>query len=370
MTVDVSAEHFTDPFSPWCWAAQPTLRRLRYDFEGVDWTPRMTVRLPTADALDEASRAGWAAAAAATGMPVAEPLWPDGAPGSRDACAVVAYVRETTPDRALAVLRRLRVAAFVEGRPPANPRAAAAVAGEVAGVDEEAVRRALADGRAEAALAVDLRRAVAVADELATVDVRGEIPRLRVAGRLDLAAEGGDAGAAAADRTAAEGGAGEAADAGGQDAESADVDGEHTDAEGEAPEPPTLVGPPALRVSSERVTVLDPRLAYSRVSSAFGRSVPDTGVDATDKFGTGRMAMHVPRSFAESLSARDFVVDVEAYLERFGAAYLAEIVEGTGRTEDTCRRSIRTLVERGRLALTDRGEWRIVEGPGGPANRG
>lgn len=335
----VAVDHFTDPFSPWCWAAQPTLRRLRHEFEGVEWTPRMTVLLPGGDAdwpPDDAEdaaalRDAWAAAAGATGMPVADDLWVDRLPASRPACAAVAFLRETAPDRALAVLRRLRVAAFAEGRGFDDPETVSALAAEVDGVERAPVERALADGRAEDALEADLRLAVEVASRLDDVDVRGDVSTRPAGPRL------GDA--ALYEESNDDGGPGE----------------------------PVLVGPPTLRVESEDETIVaDAGLPFGRLASALGRSVPRTGVDAGDKYATGRMAMHIGREAAESLSGRDFQEAVRPYLARFGSAYLPEVVSGTGLSRETCRSTLATLVEAGEVEQVGPAEWRTVHDPGDP----
>lgn len=341
----VAVDHFTDPFSPWCWAAQPTLRRLRYAFDDVEWTPRMTVLLP-ADALPDgvadggALRERWARAARATGMPVADELWPDRLPDSRPACAAVAFLRETAPDRALPALRRLREAAFVEGRAVDDPGAVATLVAEDEGVDRGPVERALEDGRAAEALAADLRLAVEVAGRLDAVEVRGDVSTLPAAPRLGSAAAAESwresVGAGAAEGDADDGDAGE----------------------------PVLVGPPALRVAGEAVTVADARLTFGRLASALGRSVPRTGIDVEDKYATGRMAMHVGRETAESLSGRDFAGLIRPYLARFGSAYIPEVVAGTGLSRETCRSTLASLVEAGELERTGAAQWRTLHDPG------
>jgi len=368
----VEVEQFTDPFSPWCWAAQPTLRRLRYEFEDVAWTPRMTLLVP-----DPATRAGraerdaadgeepdddamrrtrWAATAAAGGLPVADGLWADSLPSSRLACAAVAFVRESAPDRALPVLRRLRVAAIAEGRPLDETDGVAAVVGEVDGVEAAAVRRGLDDGRAADALVEDLERAVEVAEGLDAVEVRGDVRLLDAAERLrslqpdesgaETPPNGGETSGAAADD--------------GRDGETRGAE------EGNEAAEPTLLGPPALRVERESVVVVDPRLPFSRLASALGRAVPQTGIEIDDVYATSRMARHVPRDVAESLSSQDFGATVRPYLARFGEAYLPEVVAGTGVSRDTCRGALDSLVERGQAERVGPEAWRIVEGGRGP----
>ena len=346
----VTVEQFTDPFSPWCWAAQPTLRRLRYEFDDVEWTPRMTLLVPEGwgpgepdqadvDARDDAMRrTRWAAAAASSGMPIADGLWTDALSSSRLACSAVALIRETAPDRALPTLRRLRVAAIAEGRALDEVDEVAAVAGEVEGVEAAAVRRGLGEGRAADALEADLERAVEIADELDAVEVRGDVRLLDAAGRLRSMRSGPP----------------------GRDA--ADSDDSEEDDSGES----KLLGPPALRIERDSVVVADPRLSFGRLASAFGRAVPKTGIEIDDKFATSRMAMHVPRDVAESLSSQDFGATVRPFLARFGRAYLPEVVAGTGVSRDTCRSALASLVERGEAERTGPEEWRIVDEPGAP----
>ncbi|MFB6131151.1 MAG: DsbA family protein, partial [Salinigranum sp.] len=203
------AEFFTDPLSPWGWAAQPTLRRLRVEFDDLTLVPRTTVVLPDTSRsawlppnVEDASAlpSVWRDVAASTGMPVTSTLWEDGVPtGSRDACAAVASVRETAPGSALPFLRRVREAVFVEGRRMDDAAELAAAARDVEGVDPDALRRALGDGRAAAALEDDLTRAVDVGSELPSVEVRGTVGTLPATPRLDPAraerdGEDGDAG--------------------------------------------------------------------------------------------------------------------------------------------------------------------------------
>ncbi|MFP4591356.1 MAG: DsbA family protein [Halobacteriales archaeon] len=358
----IEVEQFTDPFSPWCWAAQPTLRRLRYEFraDGLTWTPRMTVLLPgsaSGGAVASAAplgdgedldglRARWAEVAATSGMPVADDLWAERVPTSRPACEAIAFVRETVPAAVLAVLRQLREAAFSAGRAIDGPAEVAAVAGGVEAVEATAVERGLLDGRAAAALAADLERAVAVADEVRSgaIETRGDVTMLPAAGRLP-AGSGEQPGrtAVSAPRT--------------DPVEDPVVAPEDRSADRQ------LVAPPALRVTRAAgpAVLVDARLSYRRLASAFGRSVPDTGIEIGDKFATSRMAMHVPREVAESLSGQDFAGEVRPYLARFGRAYLPEIVDGTGLSPATCRETLDGLVARGEVERVGAREWRIID---------
>lgn len=342
---DLTVEQFTDPFSPWCWAAEPTLRRLRFTFDDVDWTPRMTVLLtggvgfPIEGEDAGARRDAWAAVAGASGMPAAVERWPTDPPSSRRACEAVALVREREPERAMAVLRALREAAFADGGPPADREAVAAVAGSVPGVAKAAIARGLAEGRGTVALRADLERAVAAADERDSVEVRGEVSTLPAGPRFDEIGGPGDP----------DGGDGTAEDAGSGDEE-----------------PDALLAPPALRVDADPVAFVDPRVSFNRLAAAFGRSVPRTGIEIDDKYATSRMAMHVPREVAESLSAQDFAAEIRPFLERFGAAYLPEVAAATGRSRDTCLETLLELADRGVVDRAQGGRWRTVDEAGGP----
>lgn len=109
---------FTDPFCAWCWASEPQLRRLRWEFgDGVAITfviAGLRRRLDdgpalAADALDAAARSG---------MPLDARVFLRDPPGSTHPAglAVCAVAEQHGGARAEPYLRRLREAILLEGR--------------------------------------------------------------------------------------------------------------------------------------------------------------------------------------------------------------------------------------------------------------
>lgn len=341
----LEAEYFTDPLSPWCWGAQPALRRLQYEFEDLTLVPRLTLLLPDTARVEllpegvapDELGAQFAAEVGPSGMPVAPDLWADEPPTSSwPACAAVAYVRDRSPARVGPFLYRVREAAFAEGAAVDTPDALRALASEVGGLDAEDLAGALDDGRAAQALATDLDRARSAARELdAGAEARGDIGRLLAAARRP--------------------------------------DGEVPPLE--APdepddEPPeTLVSPPAIWFHLEGGAVFaDPRIGFGRLATIGGRAIPAQVEGLSDKYGTGRLSMHIPQDVAESLSFREFLPQVRAYVTRFERVYLAEITVATGLSPATCRGCLETLTERGVVQPlhTAGAGWRIIDGDGPP----
>lgn len=347
------AEYFTDPLSPWCWAAQPTIRRLQYAFDDLELVPRLTLRFPEAVPPDGLAAEGEVSAERATaairsaGMPVADDLWADGRPSSRLPSAAVAVVRETATERVDAYLRRVRETAFATGESVDTVNGLRALADAVGGIDATALAAALEDGRATAALAEDIKRASAVAAELddGSVEVRGEVGRLPVDPRLEALG--------VAEPNQSDGG---------------ETNGESDDIpeRGGEDDPPTMVAPPSIRFQTDdRVIVADPRIGFQRLGSVGGRAIPDHVESLSDKYGTGRLAMHLPRDVAESLSSREFVDEIRAYVARFERACLAEIAAGTGRSPETCRGCLQALADAGVVEPIAAGDtWRMIEGGG------
>jgi hypothetical protein len=133
--IEFQAYEYTDVNSFAAWGVEPILRRARRRYEQLAWWRSVHGSPdPASGTLPEVERAGWLAAAARTGAPVAArldylpatPLW-----AARAARAAEHQGRA----RADAVLRRLREATFVDGRPVDDvERIRAAVAG-VPGLD-------------------------------------------------------------------------------------------------------------------------------------------------------------------------------------------------------------------------------------------
>jgi predicted DsbA family dithiol-disulfide isomerase len=141
-TIEVT--EFTDPGCVWSWSSEPKLRRLRGQYgDRVAWRRVFGIQIddvklsfPDRDPVDGAEewRADWLAVAAHSGAPITPRLeWMHSStwPASRAAKAAEAQGDEVAD----AVLRRLREAVFVDGRPADNPeRIALALAG-VPGLD-------------------------------------------------------------------------------------------------------------------------------------------------------------------------------------------------------------------------------------------
>ena len=141
-TIEVT--EFTDPGCVWSWSSEPKLRRLRRQYgDRVAWRRVFGIQIddvklsfPDRDPVDGAEewRADWLAVAAHSGAPITPRLeWMHAStwPASRAAKAAEAQGDEVAD----AVLRRLREAVFVDGRPADNPeRIALALAG-VPGLD-------------------------------------------------------------------------------------------------------------------------------------------------------------------------------------------------------------------------------------------
>lgn len=343
---ELEAEYFTDPLSPWCWGVQPGLRRLQFEFEDLTLVPRMTLLLPDT-AREELLPDGvspeelgprFAEEVGTSGMPVAPDLWAAEAPTSSwPACAAVAYVRDRSPGRVGPFLYRVREAAFAQGAVVDTPATLRALASEVGGIDGEELAGALDDGRAADALATDLDRARSAARELdAGAEARGDVGRLlasprRPTGEVPLPDEPAD--------------------------EPEDVEAS----------PETRVAPPAIWFHLEGGAVFaDPRIGYGRLATIGGRAIPAQVEGLSDKYGTGRLSMHIPQDVAESLSSREFLPQVEAFVTRFERVYLAELTAGTGLSPATCRGCLETLTERGVVQPLDAAGtgWRIIDGVG------
>lgn len=161
-TIEVT--EFTDPGCVWSWSSEPKLRRLRLQYgERVAWRRVFGVQIddvklsfPDRDpvASTEEWRADWLAVAAHSGAPIASRLewmhistWP----ASRAAKAAEAQGDAV----AEAVLRRLREAVFVDGRPADTPSRIALALGDVPALDLGRLLDDLASPAVAAALGAD-----------------------------------------------------------------------------------------------------------------------------------------------------------------------------------------------------------------------
>jgi predicted DsbA family dithiol-disulfide isomerase len=135
MTTTVEVVEFTDPGCAWSWGSEPVLRWLRHRYaDHLSWRRVLGVQLDgpagaDADEPAEQLRGRWLAVAAYTAAPVAQQL--ERAHASTRPAALAAKAAERQgPAVAEAVLRRLREAFFVAGRPPdARARIADALQG-------------------------------------------------------------------------------------------------------------------------------------------------------------------------------------------------------------------------------------------------
>jgi len=142
----IEVTEFTDPGCIWSWSSEPKLRRLRLQYgERVRWRRVFGIQIddvklsfPDRDPVDSAEewRADWLAVAGHTGAPITPRLdWMHAStwPASRAAKAAEAQ-GDAVAD---AVLRRLREAVFVDGRPADSPDRIARTLGGVPGLDLE-----------------------------------------------------------------------------------------------------------------------------------------------------------------------------------------------------------------------------------------
>jgi predicted DsbA family dithiol-disulfide isomerase len=174
----VHVTYYTDPASPWSWAAEPAVRRLMVEFgDDVRFTYVMA-------GLAREFRGGWEPArmarvaldaAAASGMPVDPRLWLDAPPrSSYPACLAVKAAAEQGLDGEL--LRRLREGWMCDRRRLDSTDALVAVAREVEGMDVERFTTDLGSSAIVEALGADLERAQAAA--AGRDDAEGDPPRV------------------------------------------------------------------------------------------------------------------------------------------------------------------------------------------------
>ena len=194
MTAVVDIVEYTDPGCVWSWSSEPALRALRQRYgDALNWRRVFGIQIdsldlshPGADPVGSAEefRQGWLEVAAHTGAPIPERLermHVSTLPASRAARAA----ERQGPVVAERVLRRLREAVFVDGRPPdTRARIAAALRG-VEGLDRGRVLEALAT---EAVVwSIDADRAETRRPHPAVVALAGDGPRHPALGGLHAA---------------------------------------------------------------------------------------------------------------------------------------------------------------------------------------
>ncbi|GAA4877721.1 DsbA family oxidoreductase [Kitasatospora terrestris] len=172
---------YTDPFCPWAWGAEPVLRRLRRELDGVAVHRRVFGILFDEDeepAPDPAAETAWYAGFVArvsghTGAPrpvrlrwVAASSWP--------ASLAAAAAEQQGPEVAERVLRRLRESAFVRGEPADTPERIAAALHGVPGLDADRLATAAASPAVRERVARD--RAETRAPRAEVVGLRGDGP--------------------------------------------------------------------------------------------------------------------------------------------------------------------------------------------------
>lgn len=383
MSTNVTAEYFLDPFCHRCWASEPAVRRLRFTYEDVEWTPRLVPRYATAtgelpDGVEDVDELNGQFRAAGAGMPVAEAVWSEATrPASWTGCAAIAAVRERDLAAAERFLRRLQERTFLAGAPPTAPADLIGVATDTAGVDSSALRRDLSDGTAREALAGDLRRARDAAALLETADTRGAVGTLPLASRFpgndadravdgasppDALTEGEPAISEAVDPQSDVNGADAEArrsdDSAGENglrSDSADADVPRSDESDDGnDDPPTgVVAPPTIRFGGADATVLaDPRAGYADLKDAANRLDPNLQNAAREQapYGTQELKSRgLPADMAEQFADEDFAGRIERFLSRFGRALLPEVETGADASRSTCRLTLYNMRADGSL---------------------
>lgn len=164
----VTVTEFTDPYSTWCWGAEPVLRRLQEVYRDQVRLEYVMGGLAAdfADFHDPANEGNWTeevvphwlSASERHGMPVDVSVWEESPPTSSYP-ANRAYAAAELQDRELAheYLRRLREASTAEARRMDRDAELVDLAAEV-GLDVDRFQAALADGRAREAFEADLQR--------------------------------------------------------------------------------------------------------------------------------------------------------------------------------------------------------------------
>lgn len=188
----VTVTEFTDPYSTWCWGAEPIVRRLREVYRDqleVEYVMGGLIE-DVAQFHDPTSELGhadevaphWLSAHHRHGMPVDASVWQEDPPDSSYP-ANVAYEAATFQDRerAHAFLRRMREAGAAEGRNLAREETLVELAGAV-GLDADQFEQDLSSDRAREAFEADLERTRehgATALPTFVVEVDGERELLR-----------------------------------------------------------------------------------------------------------------------------------------------------------------------------------------------
>jgi predicted DsbA family dithiol-disulfide isomerase len=152
----VEIELFTDPACPFAFSAEPVRQRLCWHYgDGLRWVPRMIV-LTLEPGEAEKLAAGAPGLQRRFGMPIDPAPYPRPA-SSEPACRAVVAARVHAPDRAQALLRRLRVR-VMQGGLLDDPGLIASAARD-AGLEPGELAGWTQTPEIEAALASDIARA-------------------------------------------------------------------------------------------------------------------------------------------------------------------------------------------------------------------
>lgn len=149
---EVRVELLTDPWSVWCWGLEPVRRAIEHRFPSITFRPLvggMFERLPHHDHPGFNLSRFLTRVQRITGMPVATDAFQEGGPQSTyPACVHLHAMRLLDAEQAEVGLRKLREAAWLDGRNISEREVAAEVARE-AGYDAGEFRSAMDSGEPE-----------------------------------------------------------------------------------------------------------------------------------------------------------------------------------------------------------------------------
>ena len=151
MTLEIT--HFTDPACPFAFSTEPVRQRLRWHYgDQLTWVDRMIVLTHEPGEAEKLAQ-GAPTLQRRYGMPIEPTPYPRPA-SSEPACRAVVAARLHAPDRAAALLRRLRVRTMAGGL--LDDPALIAAAARDAGLDPDDVTRWGASAQVDVALRADI----------------------------------------------------------------------------------------------------------------------------------------------------------------------------------------------------------------------
>ena len=144
-----------DPACPWCWAFQPVTTALEFEFPSWGKKAPLRIRRVLGGASDRPIVDGsfparqWRRASEISGMPFDTSIWDRHLLRTTfEACRAVKAAQSQGSEGGARLLRRLREAFFVEGLPIDDRETIVGLAAQE-GLDAEALRESLANGRAD-----------------------------------------------------------------------------------------------------------------------------------------------------------------------------------------------------------------------------